>query len=194
MTFLALLKSRFQPAIAALVPEAARQRERRTASLYDMSRDFAVRTRVDELAAVAAAHLHNLLDTDAIVLLAQSGQPLHQVAGLGASASLSEPDLAVARWVHENRRPAGFGTDTLPATRFSFFPLLGGSRMLVNYGLDRVRFPAPVPVGSRLRGVGRLASATEVPGGYQLVLDITVEIEGASKPACVAAFVVRVLS
>nr|WP_221199969.1 MaoC family dehydratase [Nocardioides soli] len=69
-----------------------------------------------------------------------------------------------------------------------------GSRMLVNYGLDRVRFPAPVPVGSRLRGVGGIASVTEVPGGHQLVLDITVEIEDAAKPACVAAFVVRVLS
>lgn len=69
-----------------------------------------------------------------------------------------------------------------------------GIRMLVNYGLDRVRFPAPVPVGSRLRGVGSLASVTGVAGGYQVVLDITVEIEGAPKPACVAAFVVRVLS
>ncbi len=71
---------------------------------------------------------------------------------------------------------------------------VGGSQMLVNYGLDRVRFPAPVPVGSRLRGLGSLAAVTEVPGGYQLVLDITVEIEGATKPACVAAFVVRVLA
>lgn len=69
-----------------------------------------------------------------------------------------------------------------------------GSEMLVNYGLDRVRFPAPVPVGSRLRGVGSIAAVTEVPGGHQLVLDITVEIEGATKPACVAGFVVRVLS
>ncbi len=69
-----------------------------------------------------------------------------------------------------------------------------GSQMLVNYGLDRVRFPAPVRVGSRLRGVGSIASVTEVPGGHQLVLDITVEVEGATKPACVAAFVVRVLS
>jgi acyl dehydratase len=69
-----------------------------------------------------------------------------------------------------------------------------GIEMLVNYGLDRVRFPAPVPVGSRLRGAGTLASVAEVPGGHQLVLDITVEIEGAAKPACVAAFVVRVLS
>lgn len=71
---------------------------------------------------------------------------------------------------------------------------IGGIRMLVNYGLDKVRFPAPVPVGSRLRGTGSIASVTEVPGGHQLVLDITVEIEGAAKPACVAAFVVRVLS
>ena len=69
-----------------------------------------------------------------------------------------------------------------------------GSRMLVNYGLDRVRFPAPVPVGSRVRGVGSIASVTDVSGGHQVVLDLTVEIEGADRPACVAAFVVRVLS
>lgn len=69
-----------------------------------------------------------------------------------------------------------------------------GIQMLVNYGLDRVRFPAPVPVGSRLRGVGTVASVTEVAGGHQVVLDITVQIEGVPKPACVAAFVVRVLS
>lgn len=69
-----------------------------------------------------------------------------------------------------------------------------GVQMLVNYGLDRVRFPAPVPVGSRLRGVGTVASVAEVAGGHQVVLDISVEIEGAPKPACVAAFVVRVLS
>jgi acyl dehydratase len=67
-----------------------------------------------------------------------------------------------------------------------------GAGMLVNYGLNKVRFPTPVPVGGRVRGSGRLAEVTEVPGGWQVVLDLVVELEGAAKPACVAAFVVRV--
>lgn len=56
----------------------------------------------------------------------------------------------------------------------------------VNYGLDRVRFVSPVKVGSRIRLVGSIAEVTEVAGGYQLVVDATIEIEGGSKPAVVA--------
>ena len=67
-----------------------------------------------------------------------------------------------------------------------------GAGMLVNYGLNKVRFPTPVPVGGRVRGSGQFAEVTEVPGGWQVVLDLVVELEGAAKPACVAAFVVRV--
>jgi acyl dehydratase len=67
-----------------------------------------------------------------------------------------------------------------------------GAGMLVNYGLNKVRFPTPVPVGARVRGAGRLAEAEQVPGGWQVVLDLVVELEGTPKPACVAAFVVRI--
>ncbi len=56
----------------------------------------------------------------------------------------------------------------------------------VNYGLDRVRFVSPVTVGSRIRLVGTIAEVTEVGGGYQLVVDATIEIEGGTKPALVA--------
>ncbi len=56
----------------------------------------------------------------------------------------------------------------------------------VNYGLDKVRFVSPVKVGSRIRLVGTIADVIEVPGGYQLVIDITIEIEGGAKPAVVA--------
>jgi acyl dehydratase len=68
-----------------------------------------------------------------------------------------------------------------------------GCDMLVNYGLDKVRFPSPVPVGTRLRGSGRVAKVDPVKGGFQVVLDLVVELEGSAKPACVAAFVVRVV-
>lgn len=57
--------------------------------------------------------------------------------------------------------------------------------MGVNYGCDKVRFPAPVPVGSRIRGGGEVISAEEVKGGVQVVVRITIEIEGGDRPACV---------
>jgi acyl dehydratase len=66
-----------------------------------------------------------------------------------------------------------------------------GFRMGVNYGVDKVRFPSPVPVGSRVRAGATLDSATPVDGGVHVVLTVTVEVEGGSKPAMVATTVVR---
>jgi acyl dehydratase len=57
--------------------------------------------------------------------------------------------------------------------------------MGVNYGCDRVRFPAPVPVGSRIRGCGEVLTAEEVKGGVQVVVRVTIEIEGGERPACI---------
>ena len=65
------------------------------------------------------------------------------------------------------------------------------SGMGINYGLDRVRFPAPVRVGSRIRAVGEIASVTAVPGGVQVVVRVTVEVEGGARPACVADTISR---
>ena len=70
-----------------------------------------------------------------------------------------------------------------------------GISMGVNYGVNRVRFPQPVLVGSRLRASATLTSADELPGGsgVQTVITITVEIEGQVKPACVVESVSRFL-
>ena len=68
-----------------------------------------------------------------------------------------------------------------------------GISMGINYGVNKVRFPAPVPVGSRLRGAAVLTSVEEVAGGVQAVIPITVEIEGGSKPACIVESVSRYL-
>ena len=57
--------------------------------------------------------------------------------------------------------------------------------MGVNYGCEKVRFPAPVPVGSQIRGGGEVISAEEVKGGVQVVVRMTIEIEGGDRPACV---------
>jgi acyl dehydratase len=64
--------------------------------------------------------------------------------------------------------------------------------MAVNYGLNKVRFPAPVPAGSRVRVTASLADAEEVAGGgIQATIDAVMEVEGATKPVCIAQMVHR---
>ncbi|MDG3010180.1 MaoC family dehydratase [Rhodococcus sp. D2-41] len=69
--------------------------------------------------------------------------------------------------------------------------VIDGVTVAVNYGLNKVRFPAPVPAGSRIRGHGRLDQVTEIPGGIQTTTVVTVECEGVPKPVCVAEVVTR---
>ena len=57
--------------------------------------------------------------------------------------------------------------------------------MGVNYGCEKVRFPAPVPVGSRVRGGGEVVSVEEVKGGVQVVVRMTIEVQGSDRPGCV---------
>lgn len=66
-------------------------------------------------------------------------------------------------------------------------------RMAVNYGLGRVRFPAPVPVGGRVRARFVVQDLSEVDGGVQVTLAATVELAGQEKPVCVAEWLVRLL-
>lgn len=69
-----------------------------------------------------------------------------------------------------------------------------GATTKVNYGLNKVRFPSPVKVGSRIRLVGKLAEVQEVPGGVQIAVDGTIEIEGGTKPAAVLTSLSRFYS
>ncbi|WP_308493008.1 MaoC family dehydratase [Microbacterium terrisoli] len=66
-----------------------------------------------------------------------------------------------------------------------------GMGMGINYGMNRLRFPAPVPAGSRIRIAGRVAEVTVIDGGLQATVVVEVEVEGNSKPACVAELVLR---
>ena len=105
------------------------------------------------------------------------------------------------QWIHVDpeRAAAGpFGTTIghgyltlalLVPFAYELLPVEGG--MAINYGLDRVRFPAPVPGGSRIRAGAELVEVTEVPGGVQSKLNVTFEIENGEKPACVAEVLVR---
>jgi acyl dehydratase len=69
---------------------------------------------------------------------------------------------------------------------------LDGFGFAVNYGLNKVRFPAPLPVGSRVRMRAKLAALDEIPGGAQITVQVTFEREGGDKPVCVAETVARV--
>jgi acyl dehydratase len=106
------------------------------------------------------------------------------------------------QWIHidPQRAAAGpFGTTVahgfltlslLPEMSASAFEV-ADARLGVNYGLNRVRFPAPVPVGSRLRGHFKLLEFVPLEGGAQLTIEVTMEREGALKPVCVAESIVR---
>lgn len=85
----------------------------------------------------------------------------------------------------------GFLTLSLLPPFFASGMQVDGIRMGINYGLNRVRFPAPVRVGSRLRGRFRLLAYEPLEGGAQLTVQVTMEVEGSDKPACVAESVSR---
>ena len=106
------------------------------------------------------------------------------------------------QWIHvdpERAKAGPFGTTIAHGfLTLSLIPEIAQSamaiddvRMSVNYGLNRVRFMAPVPAGSRLRGHLKLAAYEPIEGGAQLITEITIEREGADKPACVAETVAR---
>jgi acyl dehydratase len=69
---------------------------------------------------------------------------------------------------------------------------LDGFAFGLNYGLNKVRFPAPVPVGSRVRMTCKLAKLDDIPGGAQVTFENTFEVEGGDKPVCVAESLARV--
>ena len=106
------------------------------------------------------------------------------------------------QWIHvdvERAKAGPFGAPVahgfltlslLPEMAASALDIADG-RMGVNYGLNRVRFPAPVPVDSRLRAHFKLLSYETIDGGAQLTMEATMEREGSPKPVCVAESVTR---
>ena len=109
------------------------------------------------------------------------------------------------QWIHvdpEKAKDGPFGTTiahgylTLSLSNL-FLPQIvevRGFDLGVNYGVNKVRFPAPVPVGSKIRAGVELLEAEPVTGGVQTVTRITIEVEGGSKPACIIESVSRYLN
>jgi acyl dehydratase len=106
------------------------------------------------------------------------------------------------QWIHVDPEKAAagpFGTTIAHGyLTLSLLPLFGpqllrfdGAKMGVNYGVNKVRFPSPVPVGSRLRATAALTDVADVPAGVQLTMTFTVEREGGDKPVCVAESIAR---
>ena len=105
------------------------------------------------------------------------------------------------QWIHvdpERAKDGPFGTtiahgyltlSLLPVASYEVVPRQGG--MGINYGLNRVRFPAPVPVGSRVRATFEVLGVEEQDWGGQATMQATVEREGGDKPVCVAEIVFR---
>jgi acyl dehydratase len=107
------------------------------------------------------------------------------------------------QWIHVDpercarespfRRPVahGFLTLSLVPAMFENAVRMLDVRMVLNYGLNKVRFPAPVAVDSRLRARLTLDSVEQIEGGAQLVWSVVVECEGMPKPVCIAEFLMR---
>ena len=130
---------------------------------------------------------------------------------LGASAWIEVEQGAVDafaeatgdhQWIHtdvERARQGPFGgtiahgylTLAMLIPMWSELLQVEGASMAINYGLNRVRFPAPVPVGSRIRASGVLSNVEAIEGGVQVTANLTVEAEGQAKPVCVAEAIFR---
>lgn len=137
---------------------------------------------------------------------------LGEELGLGSWHDIHQSEIdafaAVTRdhqWIHVDAKQAAAGpyggTIAHGYLTLSLIPLLvsdayvfSGFTMKVNYGLERVRFPAPVRVGSRIRARAALTSVEVTPGGLRAIVRNTVEIEGLSTPGCVADTVSLLIS
>lgn len=106
------------------------------------------------------------------------------------------------QWIHvdpERAKAGPFGSTVAHGfLTLSLVPVLmgdklrvQGARMGVNYGLNKVRFPAPLPVDSRVRGLTELVAVDEVEGGVQVTYRVTIERESGDRPVCVAECVAR---
>jgi acyl dehydratase len=107
------------------------------------------------------------------------------------------------QWIHLDRERAarespfkttiahGFLTLSLLSVLARHAISVGGVRMGINYGLNRVRFMSPVPAGARIRGRFTLATLEQIKDGVQSTWNVTVEREGSDKPCCVAEWLVR---
>lgn len=109
------------------------------------------------------------------------------------------------QWIHVDTERAqarpfgntiahGYLTLSLVGSLFAELLRVREVSMVVNYGLEKMRFPAPVPVGKQVRRTASVAEVNEIKGAIQLVADAVIEVESSTKPGCVARAVYRFFS
>lgn len=142
-------------------------------------------------------------------LVASKGEPIGQsdwVPITQDAVNLFADATGDHQWIHVDPERAvngPFGTTIahgymtlalLPQLMHQIYSV-DGVKMGINYGVNKVRFPAPVPVGSKIRAESSVVDVVDLgDGGYQVTLSTTVTVEGGAKPACVAESIVRYLT
>ena len=139
--------------------ESARERERRMAALYAMSRELASTRGVDRLQEVAVRHIAELFRTEGVVLLPQPDGRLAPEPADAARFPMDTSELAVSQWVHEHGQIAGQGTDTLPGASGLYLPLIGSGGSVGVLGL-RPQDPRSLRTPEQLHQLEAFASQT----------------------------------
>lgn len=150
---------------------------------------------------------HTVTETvlDVSELAAHAGQSLGQTAWRTISQSDVDTFAALTgddQWIHVDAERAkagpfgatiahGYFTLSLSTIFLDEVVTITGANVVLNYGSNRVRYPAPVPVGSRIRATIELPAVEDIPGGVQATYRLVYEIEGRPKPGCVADIVYR---
>lgn len=139
--------------------ESARERERRMAALYAMSRELASTRGVRQLLEVAVRHIAEVFRTQVVVLLPQPDGRLAPDESAVVQFPMDASELAVSQWVHEHGQVAGQGTDTLPGASALYLPLTGSRGTVGVLGL-RPQDPRPLQAPEQLHQLEAFASQT----------------------------------
>jgi len=145
MLVVALIVSGLTVSIRAQA-ESARQRERRTSVLYEMSRELASTRGITELLGVALRHLVDVFGGRMVILMADANGRLEPRVSMLAPFHMDPNDGAVSQWAYEHRQPAGTGTDNLPGAQMLFVPLVASRGIVGVLGMrlaDPHLFDAP---------------------------------------------------
>jgi acyl dehydratase len=147
--------------------------------------------------------------TQAVLDVSELTSHIGRALGQTSWRTITQQDIdAFARltgddqWIHvdpERAKAGPFGTTighgyftlSLSTIFLDEVVAITGANVVLNYGSNRVRYPAPVPAGSRIRATVELPAAEEIAGGVQATFRLTYEVEGQQKPACVADIVYR---
>jgi two-component system sensor histidine kinase KdpD len=115
--------------------ESARLRERRTASLYNLSRDLVRERGTQRLSEIAIKHIGEMFDSQIAILIPDERNRLVPTVGGPAAFTPDQQELSVAQWVHEHRQPAGLSTDTLPGAKALYLPLVASGGVVGVVGI-----------------------------------------------------------